>query len=344
MSDWWMNGVADVCAPFQMDLSCLIDGELEEAAGVRAMAHLEHCDSCKEFFEDTRLQLQLHRDMLDPTPLAERFALLVGSERDDALETDELVRRLATIFYQVGKAYVLLATRPERMQVFEEAVRVDATRALGRGFVDGVVARGQGDAGGVDWRTARGLLNGRLSDIEDPFDKGLRLLEEALEIDASHEEARIWFGFAQQHLEKPLRAQREFERVFRDALDEINRGHAAVQLSGLYAREGEYRRALVYLRWVTLAGLPELDERFFVVRFNVGLYYAHLGQKDRSVAAFRELLDRHPESVGEVAGFFANSPKLRSLIDSQPGFAESLLATCPELFGLEPAQGGEAHQ
>ncbi len=337
MSNWWMNGVTEVCTHFQIDLSCMADGELDDDAGMRAMAHLETCSACREFFEDTRLQLRLHRDMADPLPLAGRFALLVGRENT---EEHELVHRLATIFYQIGKAYVLLEIQPKRTVVFEEAVKVEATRTRGRGFVDGVVARGDGDVGGVDWTSARSLLNGKLSKIEGALDKGLRLLEEALEIDSAHEEARLYLGFAQLHLGKPLRAQREFERVFRSAVDETNRAHAAVQLALMHAEEKEYREALVFLRWVTLCGLTELDERFFFVRFNIGMYYAHMRRKDRSIAAFRELLDRHPENSREVAGFFAASPLLRAVIDSQAGFAEELTTRCPELFRA-PATGAE---
>jgi tetratricopeptide (TPR) repeat protein len=338
MTDWWMNGVADVCEPFQLDLSCLADGELDEAAGARALAHLETCDSCREFFEDTRLQVRLHRDMADPEPLARRYAVLLGGGATSDLDSEELVHRLATIFYQIGKAYVLLEIQPERTRVFEEAVKVEATRARGRGFVDGVVSRGMEEAGGVDWNAARGLLNGQLSSIEGALDKGMRLLQEALEIDPAHEEARLYVGFAELHLGKPLRAQREFKRVFGTALDESNRGHAAVQMALMHAEEGDYRQAIVMLRWVTISGLPELDERFFFVRFNIGMYWAHLRRKDRSIGAFRELLDRHPASSGEVAGFFQGSPKLRAVIDSQEGFGEDLLQSCPELFRVPPAE------
>jgi tetratricopeptide (TPR) repeat protein len=343
--NWWMNGVTDICSSFQVDLSCLVDGELDESAATRAMAHLETCGSCSEFFEGTRLQLELHRDIANPVQLAERYAVLLG-DRTGEPDGPELVHRLATILYQIGKAYVLAEIRPERTRVFEEAVEVEETRARGRGFVDGVL---EGDRDGtsgvdqVDWTSARGLLNGKLSKVEGALEKGLRLLNEALAIDEAHEEARLYLGFAQLQLEKPLRAQREFKRVFDSALDEGNRGHAAVQLALMEAAEGEYRRAIAFLRCVTMSGLPELDERFFFVRFNIAMYYAHLLQRERSIAAFRELLDRHPESVGEVAGFFAGSPKLRATIDAQDGFAVQLMNTCPELF-RDPSVGAEVSQ
>ena len=53
MGEWWTEGVAEVCENFQMDISCLVDGELDEAAASRAMLHLESCGDCKEFFDGT---------------------------------------------------------------------------------------------------------------------------------------------------------------------------------------------------------------------------------------------------------------------------------------------------
>lgn len=335
---WWIAGVTDVCAHFQVDLSCLVDGELGSESATRAMAHLETCQDCAEFFEGTRLQVQMHRDIAEPNLLAERYAVLLGADSMDE-DSGELVHRLATIFYQIGKAYILAETQPTRTKVFEEAVKVERARTRGRGFVDGVVARGSGDLGGVDWTSARGMFNGKLSKIEGAMDKGLRLLEDALEIDPSHEEARLYLGFAQLHLQKPMRAQREFNRVFQSALDETNRGHAAVQLALMNAREGDLRHALIYLRWVRMARLDELDERFFFVRFNIAMYYAHLEQKDRSLAEFRALLDRCPDCAGEVADLFLKSPKLRVAINSVPGFTQELLTTCPELFQTSSESG-----
>ena len=50
----WISGadgeLADLCSAFQVDLSCLVDGELEDAAATRAMLHLEECPSCRGFF------------------------------------------------------------------------------------------------------------------------------------------------------------------------------------------------------------------------------------------------------------------------------------------------------
>ena len=342
-AEWWNEGVAEVCEHFQLDLSCLVDGELDEAAASRAMLHLENCDDCREFFDETRRCVRMHRDMADPTRLLAQVATLTGTAIADEARAIELVSRLASIFYQLGKAYVLAAFQPDvRTRVFEQAVPVEPTQTRGRGFVDGVLSSGRDDVGGVDWRGARGLLNGRLKQIESPLEKGRRLLHEALEVDPSHEEARIYLAYVHAAEGKALRAAHEYRTVFRTAIDERNRGHAAVQLGRLHDGEGDHRRALACFRWVRVSGLSRRDERFFFVDFNIGAQYAHLGDVDRSLAAFRRLLDHAPQRLGEIAGLFAASRGLQSAIEARPGFPERLVRTCPELFGGVPPQAGEA--
>jgi tetratricopeptide (TPR) repeat protein len=332
---------ADLCFHFQMDLSCLVDGELEERVAGRAMLHLEQCAGCRDFFEDTRDQVRLHQDMADPDRLFARIAMLTGSELRAEAEGIELVHRLATIFYRLGKAYVLAATDPGyRERVFEAAVPVTPTQTRARGFVDGVLSSGQEHTGSVDWTHARSMLNGRLERIESPLEKGRKLLEEAVAADPSHEEARLYLAWLHAHEGKTLAAAREYRALFDTAIDEQNRGHAAIQLGRLHSCENDYRKAIACWRWVTMSGLADLDPRFFVARFNLGMVYALTGNRGRSLAYFRELLDRHPDRIGEIAGLFARSPKLREAIDGVEGFGEELVRTCPELFATPPSPAG----
>lgn len=325
----WSEGLTETCDHFQLDLSCLVDGELDEAAASRAVAHIETCQGCREFFEDVRMQVGMHLDLSNPQALLERLGGLLAGE----IESADLVRKLSGVFYQLGKAYLLLAVDPGwRTRVFEPALRVDQTQTRGRGFVDGVMASGRDEGNGVDWVHARHMLNGRLAKIEGALEKGRKLLEEALRVQPGHEEARIYLAYATAHEGKKLRAAEEFRRIFRTAQSEHNRGHAAVQLGLIYASIDEYKKAIACFRWVTISGLADVDERFFVARFDIGMYYAHLRDQDRSLSAFRELLDRHPERSEQVAQFFADSPRLRAVIDSQRGFAARLVDTCPELF------------
>lgn len=328
-----IEGTPEVCVNFQLDLSSLVDGELDESAAGRAVVHMEACDCCRGFFEDTRAQVKLHRDLSDTDRLFARIAMLTGQEMLAKSEGIDLVHRLATIFYQLGKAYVLAAIDPGyRERVFEAAVPLKESQVRGRGFVDGVLLQGKTHAGGLDWQRARAMLNGKLERIESPIEKGRRLLEEAIATDPSHEEAQLYLAFLHGHEGKRLRAAEEYRRIFNTAVHETNRGHAAIQLGRLHASEKNYKKAIACWRWLTISGLADLDDRFFVARFNLGMVHALSGNRQRSLQYFRELLDRHPRRAGEVADLFARSPKLRESIDSQPGFPEALVKVCPEIF------------
>lgn len=324
---------ADLCTAFQVDLSCLADGELEDVAAARAMLHIEECSSCRGFFEDTRLFVRLHRDIADPDRLLARIATLTGGEITDEAESADLSHRLATIFYQLGKAYTLAAIDPGfRERIFEKVVPVEELRSRGRGFVDGVIESGRASQRGTCWEEARHLFNGRLERIVEPIEKGRRLLEESLVVDPTHEEAKLYLAFLHAHEGKTLRAAEEYREVFDTAVSDVNKGLAAIQLGRLYSSEDNFEKAIACFRWVTISGLADRDDRFWFARFNLGQVYARKHVPDRALAYFRELLDKHPARLPEVGEAFARSPKLRETIDAQAGFADALLRTCPELF------------
>lgn len=330
------------CTAFQVDLSCLLDGELEDQAAARAIGHMEACESCRAFVDDTRAHMRLHKDIHDEARLQARLSMLVGGdwarEAARAAESVDLVHSLATIFYQLGKAYVVAAFDPGwREKIFEAVLPIAATQGQGRGFVDGVLRCERQSTARLDWTRARAMFNGRLERIESPLEKGRKLLEEALGVDASHEEASLWLAYLHAHEGKRLVAAEEYRRIFDEAIRPENRGHAMMQLGRLHSSEEDWRAAVRCWRWITISGLADSDERFWAARFNIGMVHALAGNRARSLQYFRVLLDRHPARVAEVAELVARSPKLRAAIDAQPGFPEALLHTCPELFA---APGG----
>ena len=340
----WNGGLTEAQVALQEDLCSLVDGELDEAAAARVMVQLEESPACREFFEDIRRYARLHKDMSDPDRLMARVAMF-GVELANEAEEIDLSHRLATIFFQLGKAYTLAAIEPELFieRVFEAAVPVEQTRSHGRGFIDGAMMGGHGK--GVDWRGARQMLNGRLERIEHPLEKGRRLLAQAVETDSHHEEAKIYLAYLYNHQGKRLKAADLYREVFETGVSMENRGHAAVQLGRLYRREDEPRKALMYWRWVIMSGLADSDARFWFVRFNIGSIYTTLRNQDRALDYFRSLLDIHPERAADVAQLFANFEDTRAEIEAQEGFGEALMARCPEIFqiqeGCESPPGAE---
>lgn len=336
--DDWSAGLTAAELELQANLSCLVDGELDEAAAARVMLQMEESPECRAFFEDARRYVRLHRDMADPERLEARLATLAGLPDGNIFSVEaeqvDLLHRLATIFYQLGKAYVLAGVDLDAFQdrVFEAAVQVQDAQSSGRGFVDGVILGGKSGLGGVDWRQARALLDGRLERIALPQEKGRRLLLQALEVDPSHDEAKIYLAFLYSHQEKPLQASRLYEEVFSSALSLENRAHAANQLGRLHNAEQNWRRAIVLWRWITMTGLADEDSRFWPARLNIAISYAYAGDRERSLSYFRQLLNVHPEHASEVARVLADTPALRVAIEGQSGFPEALQERCPELF------------
>jgi anti-sigma factor RsiW len=103
----WKEELSTICEGFQMDLSCLLDSELDPDAAGRAVVHMEACTACRAFFEDTRAQIRLHKDAADPDRLFACVAMLTAEARwSRRRRGHDLIHRLATIYYQLGKAYV----------------------------------------------------------------------------------------------------------------------------------------------------------------------------------------------------------------------------------------------
>ncbi|WP_419190435.1 hypothetical protein [Saltatorellus ferox] len=349
--------MTDSQVALQADLSCLVDGELDEVAAARAMVRLEDSAECQIFLDDIRRFARLHRDLSDPQRLEARIAMLGAGEIAKAAENIDLAHRLATIFYQLGKAYTLSAIDGPgfRERVFEAAVPVQDAKTQGRGFVDGVVSSGRADeahsaeavgamemgeerstwGGRSDWLEARHLLNGRLEQIADPLEKGRRLLSQSIEIDPSHEEARIYLAYVYSREGKKLKAASLYRDVFDTALSLSNRGHAAMQLGRLHFLEGDVHEALILWRWMNISGLSSDEARFNVVRFNIGVAYAQQGRDQRALDSFRDLLDAQLRAGGEasdIAALFVENPDARKIFEARPGFLAQLMKQLPELF------------
>lgn len=349
----WEKGVdgqplSDSQLALQQDLSSLADGELDEGRAAGVMLRLESDSDASVFFDDLTRCAKMHRDMTDPDRLMAHMAAMTGASN---LCTD-LENRLATIFYQLGKAYLLAALDPDRVveRVFETAVPVEQTRVQGRGFVDGVLlssdeepiadlgsersdVRGRDVRGhGVDWENARSMLNGRLERIEEPLEKARRLLEQALSVAPDHEEAQFYRAYLDAEQGRKLLARERWAQLFDTALLSANRGHAAIQIGRLHQGEGNHREALRWYRWILISGLFKQDERFWVVRFNIAMTYLEMGDHDRCLDYFKGLIDSQPQHVAEMAHMASQAPLLQEVLLKRPSFANDLISRCPELF------------
>ncbi len=325
----------DPCRPIQLDLSCMMDGELGPAAVRRVLVHMEVCPKCREFFNQLRRQVKAHQD---PWGFMERGIGRSSSTRGPVRSGGkEKQLHLAQIFYELGKAYVLLSVSPGfRREVAVEPVPVpdqeDPGAELVERFVGGAVRRREG---GRRWVMAQALLEERLESPEGNLAKGTQLLEEALDIMPRFFEARIYLGHAK-NLGGDLEGScEEFRRVLRASRSLPIRGFALENLGNVYLQMGCFEDAARCFRRVVYGEVLSKEPRFFTSWFNLGLAYALMGRFEESKECFRELYDGFPEKRKSVGEMFAGHRALGRVLEENPRFAGELRRAFPEFFSSE---------
>jgi tetratricopeptide (TPR) repeat protein len=167
------NPGIDPCLQIQVDLSAMLDGELDAASVRRVMVHSDVCESCRNFLAGIRSQVQLHRELagaglLDGGVLdggarqpaasqgAAKPAAASGSLASGSLasgtpalgpvraatlrrQLTENRRRLSRILYELGRGFVLMGLSPEfSREVAKEPVPVPDMAMRGRNLLDEV--------------------------------------------------------------------------------------------------------------------------------------------------------------------------------------------------------------
>ena len=218
------------CNAVQVDISAMLDGELDEARVRRVLVHIEVCPQCHGFLQRLRGQLELHRSAWEQSEdLAELQQLApfdsgAASETEDPFGGDlfadldeelfwgeeqeaQLARmlaegreRLAEVLYQLGRAYILLTVHPAFFRILsKEPVPIPEFRLRGKAILDGVsggedAPRDENGRPMAGFAEARELLDGELDSDDDNLEKGRKLLEECLLLDPGLPRARIWLG------------------------------------------------------------------------------------------------------------------------------------------------------
>ena len=78
-----------LCLQIQIDLSAMIDGELDAAGVRRVTSHVDACGACRAFHDGILRQAGLHRRLAagrrssDPVPAAERASVSLGERQTE---------------------------------------------------------------------------------------------------------------------------------------------------------------------------------------------------------------------------------------------------------------------
>ena len=268
------------CLPIQIDLSAMLDGELDPASVRRVMVHSDVCPSCKSFLRGIRAQLRAHRD------LTEVFDAESGNVFDGRRSTVDLRRKLienrdqlARILYELGRGFVLMGVSPKFSRVVaQEPVPIPDLCMRGRNLLDEVdrLACGRPDA---EWVRAKKLFDAEQQrSPSENMAKGMRLLREALMLSEDFHEARIYLGHAMTVLEQLDGARAEFTAVLDATGDKLIRAFALENLGISYMEECRYRDAVPYFLDLVDSGVVANEPRFFTSYFNLALSYGLLRQ------------------------------------------------------------------
>jgi len=355
----------DPCLQIQVDLSAMLDGELDAASVRRVMVHSDVCQSCRNFLAGIRSQVQLHRelagaglldrDAVGNTPLAAQFAQGDAGSFGQVAEANhvraenlrrqltENRRRLSRILYELGRGFVLMGLSPEfSREVAKEPVPVPDMAMRGRNLLDEVArldaAAGSSPSAGSDqgasasWVSAQDLLDGRLASPDENMAKGQRLLAEALMLDPAIHEARIYLGLVHHVRGQRSLARRQFGLVLAATEDPVMRGYALLSLGTLHLDEGDHDGAVALLRQVIDSGLVAEQPRLGMAYFNLGLAYGLKGEFGSSLLWFRRLDEELPHRRNAIRSEIDRRHQFLQLLNDQPEVHESFSRSLPHWF------------
>ena len=324
------------CLQIQMDLSAMLDGELEPGSVRRVMVHSDVCPTCRKFLEGIRRQLRAHRALATAGILSHDGA---GSEVDcDAEMLEQLMqnrRQLARILYELGRAYVLMGISPSfSREVAQEPVPIPDMHARGQVLLDEVARQSAGEVG-VEWVRAKELFGG--SELLSPGDnlkKGKHLLSEAVDLRPEFHEARIYLGHAHHVSEERDAARQQFRAVLDSTSDLITRAFALENLGNVDLEEGHPAASIPYFLQLVESGVVAVEPRFFTTYFNLALAFGLLQEFGECGSWLTKLHSEFPHKRRLVGIELRDRAQFARKVKAHPEVEAEFVAAFPEWFPL----------
>jgi Putative zinc-finger len=377
------RGHGESCLLMQADISAMLDGELDDALVRRVVVHLEICGACREFLDTLRVRARL--DLPAPV-LGEQdvHRIVEAFEQDDisgdlftdsGLWGEDLVseicesgrseadefwaermltesrEKLAEVFFQLGRAYVILAMSPEVVNIYvREPVPISEYRLRGEAILDGTKGArersdGQDDTGVRGLHSAEELLKLRLDSVRGNLGKGKRLLEVALSLQPFYPGARILLGKIGLQEHDNDEARRQYRIVLRetaggkgpkDVLTGVPmRTYAMEHLGVLHQMEDEHELARHFFGWVVRSGAPEIHPSFSSSLLNLSWANLLLERHDEVCENLESIYKTFPDKRKEFGRLLGLKVPFQQMVDSDPAIARRLAASCPAWFGVE---------
>ena len=333
---------SDPCLQIQVDLSAMVDGELDAPSVRRVMVHSDVCPHCRGFLEGIRSQARLHRHLHD--------AGAAGSEGQDAEigaaanlrnRLMENRHKLGRILYELGRGFVLMGLSPDfSREVSKEPVPVPDMVQRGRTLVaeverwaviQGVSVQDQPN----EWVAAKELFeHGSVRTPAENLAKGQRLLSECLGLEPDHHEARIYLGLVHHVRGQRSLARRQFSQVLSCTDDRIMRGFALLNLANVNLEEGDFAGAVHLLLQLVESGVVQSQPRFGMAYFNLALAFGLQGKFDDCYQWFGRLHDELPHKRSIIARELRRRSQFVHLLRSHPEVELQLAQGFPSWFPL----------
>lgn len=331
----------DPCLQIQVDLSAMLDGELEAASVRRVMVHSDVCDSCRNFLEGIRSQTRAHRELGALTDAASKGA--GNGSPSPATSADKLRRqlmdnrqKLARVLYELGRGFVLMGLSADfSREVAKEPVPVPDMAMRGRNLLDEVErwAERQGTGVSGEWVAAKELFgSGYERSPNESLGKGQRLLSECLAMMPEHHEARIYLGLVHHVRGQRALARKHFSAVLAGTTDRIMRAFALLNLGNVHLEEGDAQGAIELLLQLVDSDVVRLQPRFGMAYFNLALAYGLLGRFEDSLRWFNRLHDELPSKRMAVARELTRRSQFLHLLRSHPEIEGRLARDFPGWF------------
>lgn len=332
---------ADPCLQIQVDLSAMLDGELDPAGVRRVLVHSDFCDSCRDFLDGIRNQVRLHKKL---AAVMAAEAAPCGSSASDASPSvlehlrEKLTanrRKLSRVLYELGRGFVLMGLSADfSREVAKEPVPVPDMAMRGRSLLDEVARSGAG--GGAEWVVAKQLFDGQVRTADENLAKGQRLLSECLALDGQCFEARIYLGLVHHVRGQRALARRQFQEVLLNASDARIRGFALLNLGNIHLDEGDAEGAVRLLLQLVESGVIPEQPSLGTAYFNLGLAFGLNGQFEECKAWFLRMASELPHKRSWMAREVGRRSQFLHLIRNHPD-ARVVTEAFPSWFSVRPA-------
>jgi tetratricopeptide (TPR) repeat protein len=326
----------DPCLQIQVDLSAMLDGELEPAGVRRVMVHSDLCDSCRQFLEGIRSQARLHKKLaatLAPAAAGGELATVAEKLR---LRLTANSTKLSRVLYELGRGFVLMGLSADfSREVAREPVPVPDMAMRARSLLD-EVSRGDAGAPPAEWVAARQLFDGQLRTPDENLAKGQRLLSECLALEPECHEARIYLGLVHYVRGQRSAARRQFGEVLAHSQDRRIRGFALLNLGNVHLDEGDPEGAVRLLLQLVNSGVIPEQPSLSTAYFNLGLAFGMNGQFGECLTWFERMAKELPHKRSWMARELGRRSHFVHLIRNHPD-AKVVSEAFPTWFLARPA-------